>query len=325
MRTPLARPLLAAALLSASVDTSTSTIRNSPKSLTSSTTTSTTSTTTSCDSDDWTRAAEQPWRFSHGHVALVQQCADELLAGHWVHTPAVNSGLDSTDLGHPGRYDDGCMSYAGQEGGASCDVHRWRTDATERSSQVRASQARALPASCALLDAIDAESGKRLLKGRHLMLVGDSTTRILYSNLAHLVAADAKAKDLCDVNRARARARGRARGRGRGMERAAKGGAKGGANGGAERGRGGEQRSDEGRRVKFKGTPGFGHDYRAGGCSEPQSVLNRSNESLVSMHVCHRSLVVEYPCWGGLLPLQEELLCPKLSRVHLPSVLPASP
>ena len=32
-----------------------------------------------------------------------------------------------------------------------------------------------------------------------------------------------------------------------------------------------------------------------------------------------------YPCWGGLLPLQEELLCPKLSRVHLPSVLPASP
>ena len=31
-----------------------------------------------------------------------------------------------------------------------------------------------------------------------------------------------------------------------------------------------------------------------------------------------------YPCWGGLLPLQEELLCPELSGVQTPTCLPTS-
>ena len=43
------------------------------------------------------------------------------------------------------------------------------------------------------------------------------------------------------------------------------------------------------------------------------------------MIVEKKPMVDRYPCWGGLLPLQEELLCPRLSSVHPPSVLPASP
>ena len=31
-----------------------------------------------------------------------------------------------------------------------------------------------------------------------------------------------------------------------------------------------------------------------------------------------------YPCWGSLLPLQEELLCPELSGVQTPTSLPTS-
>ena len=33
---------------------------------------------------------------------------------------------------------------------------------------------------------------------------------------------------------------------------------------------------------------------------------------------------VGYPCWGSLLPLQEELLCPELSGVQTPTSLPTS-
>ena len=31
-----------------------------------------------------------------------------------------------------------------------------------------------------------------------------------------------------------------------------------------------------------------------------------------------------YPCWGSLLPLQQELLCPELSGVQTPTCLPTS-
>ena len=141
----------------------------------------------SCAASSWT-APKLSWRVDRAAIIQAQRCADDLFgngsgwsrrrttttdrlgdAGRYGQTPFIAAtGKKEFDA----RLESPCFDYGMREGNATTCEWEWRAP---------------MNASCALRE-FDAASVRALLRGRHLMLVGDSVTRILWGNLAQLLA-----------------------------------------------------------------------------------------------------------------------------------------
>ena len=153
----------------------------------------------SCAASSWTgRDASAAWRVDRASIARAQRCADDLFGDGSGWSRRRTTTTDR--LGDAGRYgraapsfaasvtrgarrlfykkafdtrlESPCFDYGMREGNATTCEWEWRAPRN---------------ASCALRE-FDAASARALLRGRHLMLVGDSVTRILWGNLANLLA-----------------------------------------------------------------------------------------------------------------------------------------